>query len=708
MSDSIRIEREFRIVYITLDKPDDKVNILDKSLIEGFGSLLDRFEKDDETDALVFISGKEDNFIAGADINMFDTFTETEEFEAFIKNATDLLDRVEQFPKPVIAAINGSCVGGGLELVLSCHARIATDDPSTKFSLPEVKLGLLPGAGGTQRLPKLVGLPSALDMMLTGKNIYPRQAKKMGLIDELTHKHGLKQVSEWLTEKLRSGEMPSRKLSVMNRALTHTPLREIAFRQAKKQVLRTTRGNYPAPLDILKSSRAGLTKSRDEGFKTERSLFSKLAFTPESTALRALFFGMQAAKKNPYKDKAEELVKIGVLGAGLMGSGIADVSAAAGLNVVMKDRNIESAMKGYHAVEKELKKKVSKRILKKFDADAQLERITPTSNYGHLRGVPLIIEAVFEDLEIKHQVLKETERVSPGSIFASNTSSIPISKIAAKAAKPENVIGMHYFSPVQKMPLLEIIKTEKTSEETIATAWDLGVEQGKTVIVVHDGPGFYTTRILAPFIHEAMLLLGEGAKIEAIDSAMKDFGFPVGPVALIDEVGIDVAAHVADTLSPMFRERGAEPDNTARELVDAGYLGRKNRKGFYKYPSGKGKKTINEEIYQFFGGSNRKSVAKEVIQKRMSSVMINEAMLCLEESILDSARDSARDGDLGAVLGLGFPPFLGGPFHYTDRIGPDKLLAQMKELESEYGNRFTPASILKDHAKSGKKFRDDE
>ncbi len=704
MSDSLRIERDRRIAYITLDKPDDKVNILDKSLIEGFGTVLDSVEKDDSIDTLVFISAKEGNFIAGADINMFDTFTETEEFEAFIKNATDLLDRIEQFPKPVIAAINGSCVGGGLELILACHARIATDDSSTKFSLPEVKLGLLPGAGGTQRLPRLVGLPSALDIMLTGKNVFPRQAKKMGLIDDLTHKHGLRQAAEWMAGKLKKDGAISRKLSLTNKALTHSPLRSVAFSQAEKQVMKSTRGNYPAPLKILESARAGLTKTRDKGFETERRLFSRLAFTPESAALRSLFFAMQGAKKNPFKEKAAEVRKIGILGAGLMGSGIADVSSKAGLQVVLKDRDIESAMKGYHSVEDDLRKKIKKRIISKFDSDAQMERITPTSNYGHLRGVPVIIEAVFEELDIKHQVLNESMSMSPDAIFASNTSSIPISDIAKKAEHPENVIGMHYFSPVQKMPLLEIIKTKQTSAEAIGTAYEIGLKQGKTVIVVHDGPGFYTTRILAPFIHEAMLLLGEGASVESIDSAMKDFGFPVGPVALIDEVGIDVAAHVSATLAPMFRERGAEPGNTAQKIHDAGYLGRKNKKGFYRYDkAGKGKKKVNEDIYAFFGGSERKKIDKTQIQQRMSSVMVNEAMLCLEEHILDSA----RDGDLGAVLGLGFPPFLGGPFHYTDQIGVEQLLEQLNKLESAHGNRFKAAGILQEYLKSGRKFRDE-
>lgn len=690
------------LARIILNQPDDKVNTLGKAMIEQFGQVLDELEADDEVKAVVLQSGKKDNFIAGADIKMFDSFSKPEEFEAFIKTGTDLLDRIENFPKPVIAAIHGGCVGGGLEVAMACHYRIATDDKATSFSTPEVKLGLLPGAGGTQRMPRLIGLPIALDIMLTGKNVYPRQAKKMGLVNELTHKHGLDQAATYRAQKLMQQPPGQRTLPLGTRLLTHSPARNIAFSKARQEVMKNTRGNYPAPLRILDSVKAGLVLSREEGFATERRLFSELAFTPESKALRSLFFGMQAVKKNPYAEKRRELERLAVLGAGLMGAGIADVSASKGYRVSLKDRDVDSATKGLDGIRKDLEKKVKKRILSRFEADQQLARIMPAASYEPLRDVPVVIEAVFEELSIKHAVLKEVEAVSPDVIFASNTSSLPISDIAKGAQKPENVIGMHYFSPVQKMPLLEIIKTDQTSEEAIATAWDIGLRQGKTVIVVHDGPGFYTTRILAPFINEALLLLEEGADARQLDEVMKDFGFPVGPITLIDEVGMDVAAHVADTLGPMFRERGTEPSKAARTLYDDGFLGRKNGKGFYTYGEGKkGKKEINNAIYEYFGGSERTKFPAEQIQQRMAGVMINEAMLCLQEGILDSA----QDGDLGAVLGLGFPPFHGGPFRYVDVKGAGAITDMMQDLEKQHGPRFGPATILKKHAESGELFR---
>ncbi len=692
------------LAVITLNQPGEKVNTLDKAMVDEFGFILDELQSKNSIDAIVFISGKEDNFIAGADIKMFDTFKKREDFEAFVKQGTDLLHRIESFPKPVIAAIHGACIGGGLEVALACRYRIATDEPATKFALPEVKLGLLPGAGGTQRLPKRVGLPKALDIMLTGKNVYPRQAKRMGLVHMLTHRHGLMSAAKALVERHKSDKVKQPKLSLTDRLLTFSPLRNVAFSQAKKTVMRMTRGNYPAPFKIIESAKAGLTMPTEKGFATERRLFTELAYTPESLALRSLFFGMQAVKKNPWADHTTPVDRIGVLGSGLMGSGIADVSAANGYRVVLKDRKDEQAIKGLNGIKSDLDKKVKKRIVPTFEADQQLARIHATGSYESFRNIPIVVEAVFEDLDIKHAVLKDVEKESPDVIFASNTSSLPISDIAKGAKKPENVIGMHYFSPVQKMPLLEIIKTPQTSERALGIAYEIGLKQGKTVIVVNDGPGFYTTRILAPYMNEALLLMEEGAKIDALDSAMKDFGFPVGPVVLMDEVGIDVAAHVSRVLGPMFEKRGVKPTTTAQKLYENDLLGRKNGKGFYLYQKGSKKKEVNTAVYNLLGSGKSGSVSKADIQERMSMVMLNEALLCLEEGILLSA----RDGDLGAILGLGFPPFLGGPFRYIDVTGAGEILKRMENLEKVHDQRFKPAQILRDYAKSGKKFRDEE
>ena len=369
-------------------------------------------------------------------------------------------------------------------------------------------------------------------------------------------------------------------------------------------------------------------------------------------------------------------------------------------SVLLKDRDLESASKGEKSIWEDLNSKAQKRIITKFERDEIASRVTGVDSYTGFDGVDLVIEAVFEDLDLKHKIIKEVEEVThENTIFASNTSSLPISEIAKASSRPQNVIGMHYFSPVQKMPLLEIITTDQTADWVTATAYEVGVKQGKTVIVVNDGPGFYTTRILAPFMNEALLLLEEGASIEFLDKAMKQFGYPVGPMALLDEVGFDVGAHVGETMKPMFDNRGAKSSEKAQELVDEGFLGRKNKKGMYAYADGK-KKEVNTNIYKYFGGSNRTNPDMETAQLRMALTMINEAAYCLEEGVLKSA----TDGDLGAILGLGFPPFLGGPFRYIDNIGADVVVKKLTAFSDEFGPRFKPASILMEYAKTGKTF----
>lgn len=686
------------IMIVTLDTLGEKVNKLDEQLIDEFSSLLDDLESNEELTGAVLLSGKENNFIAGADIEMFKTRETAEELSELSWTGHEILLRVENFPKPIVAGIHGSCMGGGTELALACHYRLVSDHSDTKIGLPEVKLGLLPGMGGTQRLPRLIGIQKALPYLLTGKNMYSRQARRTGFADEVIHRHALKDAGIKAVEKLASESQnhPDRR-SIPEKLLESNSLtRKIIFSQARKQTQGKTKGNYPAPFKIIDSVEYGYNNGFEKGIKNESKLFGELAVTPESRALVQLFFAMNEAKKNPMEDKKKEVNKIGVLGAGLMGSGIAQVSIEDGFHVWLKDQTMENAVKGEAGIEDDLEEKVGKKIISSFEKDEQISRIHPTTSYDNFDQLGLVIEAVFEDLDLKQSIVQEVE--SNGSdqlILASNTSSLPISDIAAKAKRPELILGMHYFSPVQKMPLLEIIKTDKTADWVIATAYDVGLRQGKTVIVVDDGPGFYTTRILAPFINEALLMLEEGAAIEQLDKSMKNFGFPVGPVALLDEVGIDVGAHVAGVLSDTFEERGAKTSKKAKELMDAGYKGRKNKKGFYNYSDDK-KKDVNKEIYGFFGGEKRKEFKPIEIQERLSLVMVNEAVHCLQDGILKSP----TDGDLGAILGLGFPPFLGGPFRYADREGASTIVERMEILQTELGDRFKPADLLKDHAEN--------
>ena len=702
----LNITKKENVAVITLNQPGEKVNTLNEAMMDQFENFLDDLESDVSLKGAVLISGKKNNFIAGADIEMFKARETAEEIEQLSLGGHKILNRVESSSKPIVVALHGSCMGGGLELSLACHYRIASGHSKTIMALPEVKLGILPGTGGTQRLPRLIGIQKSLNYMLTGKNIYARQAYKMGLVDELVHKDALEEAAIKAVHSVSSGKFErTDKRTSMEKMIESNGLgRKIVFSQALKQTLAQTRGNYPAPEKILDAVEYGYKHGKEKGLLNEAQLFGELGATQESRALVNLFFAMNNAKKNPQKDLVKPVNKIGVLGAGLMGSGIADVSINKGkYSVLLKDRDLESASKGEQGIWEDLNKKSKKRIITKFERDEIASRVTGVDSYAGFDGVNLVIEAVFEDLNLKHKIIKEVEEVtSDDTIFASNTSSLPISEIAKASSHPENVIGMHYFSPVQKMPLLEIITTEQTADWVTATAYEVGVKQGKTVIVVNDGPGFYTTRILAPFMNEALLLLEEGASIEFLDKAMKQFGYPVGPMALLDEVGFDVGAHVGETMKPMFDKRGARSSEKAQQLVDEGYLGRKNKKGMYSYLDGK-KKEVNTGIYKYFGGTNRTNPDMETAQFRMALTLINEAAYCLEEGILKSA----TDGDLGAILGLGFPPFLGGPFRYIDRLGADVIVKKLNGFADEFGPRFKPASILMDKAKKGETFHKD-
>jgi enoyl-CoA hydratase / long-chain 3-hydroxyacyl-CoA dehydrogenase len=513
--------------------------------MDQFEAVISEIETASSLRGLVLISGKPDNFIAGADITMLDAVHTAAEMTDLARQGQTLMDRLARVPKPVVAAINGACLGGGLEVALACSYRIATSSPKTKLGLPEVMLGLLPGSGGTQRLPALVGVQEALSLMTQGKTLSADRAKKAGLVHEVVDPAALETVALQAARELVAGSLkpPKRKPALLAWLLEGNPLgRMLLWSQAEKAITAAAGGHYPAPLAILESVKAGVERGHSEGSKTEARLFGELGMTPVSRALRGVFHAQTATKKNPYGKPAAPASTVGILGAGLMGAGIAQVTASAGVGVVLKDRDAAAIARGDKQISGNLAASVKKRRMTQFEKDRVCSRVIGVSDADdswrtHLGRADVVIEAVFEDLALKHRVIKEIEPLlKPGAVFASNTSALPLSSIATAAADPSRVLGMHYFSPVDKMPLLEIIPHAGTSQAALAAAYDLGLKQGKTVIVVKDVPGFYVNRSLAPWATEALLLVQEGVEPEALDNAVRKFGYPVGPVTLADEV----------------------------------------------------------------------------------------------------------------------------------------------------------------------------
>ena len=697
------------VATVRYDQPNSPVNTLNTRVGPVFEQIFARIEQDASIVGAMLISGKPDSWIAGADIDELRRVTTPIEAAALSRGGQRLLNRLAEMPKPFVAAIHGAALGGGLEIALACRYRIATDHPKTVLALPEVQLGLLPGAGGTQRLPRTVGLQAALDMILTGRNIRAKKAWQMGLVHELVHPSMLLDVAMRRVRALARGEaMPvrARKHGAREVLLEDNALgRKIVFRQARESVLKKTRGHYPAPLAAIEVIQAGYLHGQEAGLVEEARRFGELAVSEVCRELVSIFFATTSLKKDsglPDGVTAEPLRvrKIGVLGAGFMGAGIATVAVQAGTIVRLKDASLNRVAAGWRAVREVLRERVTRRQLTRLQMDDTLSLVGGTIEYSGFANVDLVIEAVFEDLAVKHAVLREVQAVAPRAIFASNTSTIPIREIAAAAVHADQVVGMHFFSPVHKMPLLEVIVTADTSAQTTATVVAYGRHIGKTVIVVRDGPGFYVNRILAPYLNESGKLLDEGASIEAIDEALVSFGFPVGPVTLLDEVGLDIAGKSAPIMAAAFGER-MRPSVTLQRVLESGRLGRKAKRGFYRYDD-KGKRLgVDQRVYALTPASGvRITVAADEVQRRTVLPMLNEAVRCLEDGIVRSP----RDGDIGAVFGIGFPPFRGGPFRFIDALGAATVVQQLEALDARYRGRYEPAAMLRAMAASGERF----
>ena len=710
MTSALTTEVRDGIAVVTLDVPNAPVNTFARSVRDEFTALFDRLERDESIRAAVVRSGKPDVWVAGADIEEFLGIETSSQAEALSRDGHALLERLEKLKTPVVAAISGACLGGGLEAALACAYRVGADTPKTVFGLPEVQLGLIPGGGGTQRLPRLVGLEAGLDMILTGRNIRARNALQMGLIHELVHPAILDEIAIERAKALADGTL-KRGMAGGPHGPRHVLLdenrvgRALVFRQARERILARTRGHYPAPLAALDVVATGYTHGTDRGFREEARLFGELAVSEVSRQLVFLFFATTALKKDPGVAEPapapQSVQKLGILGAGFMGAGIASIAAQQGTLIRLKDADPGRVGKGLAAAREVLRDRLTKKQITRQQLDDYMALIGGTTDYSGFRNVDLVIEAVFEDLGVKQAVLQETEAVTrANAIFASNTSTIPIAQLASVSSRPQRVIGMHFFSPVPKMPLLEVIVTPQTSREVTTTVVGYGKTLGKTVIVVNDGPGFFANRILAPYINEAGILLDEGVAIDAIDRALVEFGFPVGPITLIDEVGLDIAGKSGAIMLEAFGTRMA-PSQSLTRVVAAGRTGRKGKKGFYRYDETGKKRGVDPSVYELLPtGQRRTEVPSDEIQRRCVLAMVNEAVRCLQDGILRTS----RDGDVGAVFGIGFPPFRGGPFRYADSLGTERVVRALEGLNSDRAPRFAPAQLLIEMARGGRRF----
>ncbi|MFI5207463.1 MAG: fatty acid oxidation complex subunit alpha FadJ [Gemmatimonadales bacterium] len=699
------IQREDDVAVVVFDLPGGSVNKFSRVVKDEFAATMRVLKDDAEVRGVVLISGKSDNFVAGADIEEFVAAKTEAAFFTLSREGQQFLDEIASFPKPVVAAINGACLGGGLEISLACHRRIASTHPKTVLGLPETQLGIIPGAGGCNRLPRLIGLRAALDMILTARNIKPDRALKMGLVDEVVPPSILRAVAVGLARDQRLPLRRGRPAGLVSWVLDGTARgRSFVLAQARKAALKKSGGHYPAlpaALDVVEYSFA---HGMPRGLEREALVFSKMATTDVSRRLVEIFFATTALKKDPGvaapAPEPGKVERIGVLGAGFMGAGIAALAAdQAGVSVRMKDADLPRVAKGLKAVSDVISENVKRRRYDRREGARRTLLVSGGTDYNGFRRADLVIEAVFEDLAVKQAVLREVEAIAkPECVFASNTSTIPIGRIAAVSRHPETVVGMHFFSPVHRMPLLEVIAAERTSKQSVVTAAAFGRRLGKTVIVVQDKPGFFINRILAPYMNETGYLLAEGAPIEALDLAMTRWGFPVGPVTLLDEVGLDVAVKAAHVMVEAFGDR-LKPGMRLDAMVEAGRLGRKNGRGFLRYEGGK-KTGVDESAYGVLGIAKGSGPGDPAIVERLTLAMLNEAARALEEGVVRQP----RDGDIGAIFGIGYPPFRGGPFRTLDAMGAAHAAQALERLAARLGPRFAPAPSLVDMARRSARF----
>jgi len=698
------------VAVITIDQKDNPTNLFSYGFIEEYLATAHKAIADDKVKGVILTSGRR-MFMAGADLRELEKqgVSAEEQVEAMMKMHQGMR-AIETGGKPFVAAINGVALGGGLELCLVCHHRICLDNPKIKIGFPEVQVGLLPGGGGTAKAPYLMGLQSALTYMLQGIQANPKKAQKDGLIDALasSQEEMMAAAKEWIANNPTPMQPWDNKKHRIPGGGLMTPNGVQTMMGAIGNVRKMTHGNYPAAQAIMSVVHDGIQVKIDRALEIEARYFTQVQNTKEAKNLiRTGFLGIQAAKKGKAKPKGldnYEIKKLGILGAGMMGAGIAYVSAfLAKQEVVLKDVTLDGAEKGKDYSRALLKKRVSRGKMTQEQADEVLARIKTTADPKDLDGCDMVIEAVFENVDLKAKVTAETEAVlAKEKIYASNTSTIPITLLAKASERPENFIGIHFFSPVDKMPLVEIIVGEKTNDRAIGAAIDYTMAIKKVPIVVNDSRGFYTSRCFGTYTSEGAYLLEEGVLPAVIENIAKTKGMPVGPLAVSDEVSLTLGLHVMES-DPRLKDNAElqRNYNLSKKMVEEfGRGGKKAGAGFYEYPDG-GKKFLWPELKTIFN-SKIDVMPNEVVAKRLLHRQAIEAFRCLDEGVLRSV----VDGDIGSLMGWGFPPYTGGALSYIDYVGMDTFIAECDEFTKQYGDRFTVPDSLRALAKADKSIHD--
>lgn len=701
---NIKVEYKEEVAYLTFDLPNEKVNKLSGVVLKELDDALDILAQRAGLKLLIIKSAKKDIFIAGADIKEIENVKTEKEAREVVAKGQAIVTKLLHMPFKSLAVIDGACMGGGTELALACSFRIASDNSKTKIGLPEVNLGIFPGFGGTQTLTKLTSLPVALDLILSGRAIGGKQALKMGVVDDFYPKeYEEKIVEEWIKKVLTKNtkDVYKKRKSKMP-LISKIPIigTRVILSAAKKSVLSKTKGHYPAPLlalDVIAKTRGmGIKK----GLEIELENFIKLITSKISKNLIGLFYTSEELKKEYAGVSSKNIENTYLLGAGVMGGGIAWLFSNYGISVRMKDISLSGISLGFKQIGEIYKSLMKKRKLKEQDLTSKYSFITSTTTNSGVEKADLILEAIIEDLEIKKKTLKEIEPLAKkDAIIATNTSSLLLKDMASTLTNKANFVGMHFFNPVNKMPLVEVVKGEETSEEAVATIVNLSRKLGKTPIVVGDSAGFVVNRLLLTFMNEALFCLEEIGDIKFIDEIMLEFGMPMGPFLLADEVGLDVAYKVSKNLHSFYGERMKPADTLGYLYNQQKLLGKKAGKGFYIHS--KKKSFINPELSNHFKkNAKTKSLPKEEILQRCLYLMINEAARVLEEKKIKNARQL----DMAMIMGTGFPPFYGGPLKYADAVGASKIAATLEGFAVKYGEKFTPCFYLQKLAKENSTF----